>query len=128
MELKEQVLSRLLTADGGFVSGGALSQELGVSRNAVWKAIARLREMEIEGIFAAHHYHPLGRIYRGRDEICAALDACLAPLDRMEALIAAHPDMTDEEICALYNDAPMTPTLGAHVIKAVRRAMSEKND
>lgn len=44
MELKEQVLSRLLTADGGFVSGGALSQELGVSRNAVWKAIARLRE------------------------------------------------------------------------------------
>lgn len=90
-------------------------------------AIARLREMEIEGILAAHHYHPLGRIYRGREEISAALDACLAPLDRMEALIAAHPDMTDEEVCALYNDAPMTPTLGAHVIKAMRRAMNEKN-
>lgn len=87
------------------------------------RAIARLREMEIDMVVTAHDYHPLGRIYRGREEIGAALDACLAPLDRLEGLIAAHPALDDEAICALYNDAPMTPTLGAHVVKAVRRTM-----
>ena len=88
-------------------------------------AVARLREMEIDMIVTAHDYHPLGRIYRGREEIGAALDACLAPLDRIEGLITAHPAMSDEEICALYNDAPMTPTLGAHVVRAIRRAMAQ---
>ena len=89
------------------------------------EAIVRLREMAIDMIVTAHDYHPFGRIYRGREAIDAALDACLAPLDRIEGLLAAHPAMSDEEICALYNDAPMTPTLGAHVVKAVRRAAAQ---
>lgn len=87
------------------------------------RAVARLREMAIETVVAAHDYHPLGQIYRGREEIAAALDACIAPLDRIESLIASHPMMDDEAVCALYNEAPMTPTLGAHVVRAVRRDM-----
>ena len=41
--MTEQILSRLLC--GQSVSGQALSEELGVTRAAVWKQISQLREM-----------------------------------------------------------------------------------
>ena len=41
--MKEKIL-KILSEAGGHVSGEALSQELGVSRTAVWKAINRLKE------------------------------------------------------------------------------------
>ena len=87
------------------------------------RAVARLREMLPETVITAHEYHPMGSIYRGRAEIEAALDACIAPLDRIEALITSHPTWDDEAVCAHYNEAPMTPTLGTHVVRAVRRDM-----
>lgn len=43
MSVKESVLKALIEANGA-VSGEALAGELNVSRNAVWKAIAQLRE------------------------------------------------------------------------------------
>ena len=43
MELKQVVLRQLLARDG-YQSGEALAAEAGVSRNAVWKAICRLRK------------------------------------------------------------------------------------
>jgi len=89
------------------------------------RAVARLRQMSIETVVMAHDYYPVGRICRGRKEIGAALDACIAPLDRIAGLIATHPDMDDDAVCALYNDAPMTPTLGVHVVRAVRRTMAQ---
>lgn len=124
------------TRDGTLICGDCL-QLHGIFGQGKWganipyptehrRAVARLREMEIETVVAAHDYHPMGRIYRGRAEITAALDACIAPLDRMEALIANHPTWDDEAICALYNKSPMTPTLGVHVIRAVRRAMADR--
>ena len=44
--MTEQILSRLL--GGQSVSGQALSEELGVTRAAVWKQISQLREMGFE--------------------------------------------------------------------------------
>ena len=44
--MTEQILSRLLC--GQSVSGQALSEELGVTRAAVWKQISQLREMGFE--------------------------------------------------------------------------------
>lgn len=41
---RETILSLLLAHPGDFVSGGAMSQQLGISRAAVWKAIETLRE------------------------------------------------------------------------------------
>ncbi len=41
MSLKEDVLAKL--APGGYVSGQALAKEFGVSRNAVWKAVLKLK-------------------------------------------------------------------------------------
>ena len=87
-------------------------------------ALARLRQIDIQTVVTAHDYHPLGQIYRGAEEIDAMLSACLAPLDRIESLIAAHPEMSDGEICALYNSAPQTPALSSHVVRGVRRDMA----
>ncbi len=41
---QEKVLEMLKNADGEFCSGAGLSEELGVSRTAVWKAVAKLKE------------------------------------------------------------------------------------
>lgn len=43
MSVKSEVLKQLEQNRGESVSGGALSMSLGVSRNAVWKAISKLR-------------------------------------------------------------------------------------
>lgn len=43
MSVKDEILKQL-KKDGGFVSGQELSDVLGVSRTAVWKAVSRLRE------------------------------------------------------------------------------------
>ena len=47
MGTKDKVLQALRMADG-FLSGEAISGELGISRSAVWKAINGLREMGYE--------------------------------------------------------------------------------
>ncbi|MCD8004535.1 MAG: biotin--[acetyl-CoA-carboxylase] ligase [Oscillospiraceae bacterium] len=41
---QEKVLEMLKAAGGGYCSGTAISRELGLSRTAVWKAVARLKE------------------------------------------------------------------------------------
>ena len=58
MNTKETVLSCLEENRGEYRSGGELAEKLGVSRNAVWKAI---RQLQAEGheIDTAH-----GRGYR----------------------------------------------------------------
>lgn len=92
MELKERVLSRLLTDTNAYISGGALSRELGISRNAVWKAIVQLREegfaveavtnrgyrllampdhLQATAILAALHTHRLGQTLYVHDELAS---------------------------------------------------------
>ena len=44
MNLKEQVLACLAEAAGQDVSGQELAEKFGVSRNAIWKAVNRLRQ------------------------------------------------------------------------------------
>ena len=44
MSTKEKVLAALENADGNYVSGTALAETLGISRNSVWKAVNSLRE------------------------------------------------------------------------------------
>ena len=123
------------TRDGTLVCGDCL-QLHGIFGQGKWganiphptehrRALERLRQMKIEMVIAAHDYHPMGQIYRGKEELSAAIEACLAPLDRIGSLIVDHPDMDDEAICALYNEAPMTPTLGVHVVRAVRRSLGK---
>lgn len=44
MTCKNRVLARLERGKGSFVSGGRLAEELGVSRNAVWRAVRALAD------------------------------------------------------------------------------------
>lgn len=48
MSIKSDVLSILLEAKGSSVSGSSIARKLGISRNAVWKAVNNLKE---EGYF-----------------------------------------------------------------------------
>lgn len=41
---KERLLSRLKEAGGNWISGEVISEELGISRSAIWKQIGKLRE------------------------------------------------------------------------------------
>lgn len=45
---QEKILAMLLKENGKFLSGEAMSQHLGVSRTAIWKSIAQLRERGYE--------------------------------------------------------------------------------
>ncbi|MDO4740690.1 MAG: MBL fold metallo-hydrolase [Eubacteriales bacterium] len=121
------------TRTGTLLSGDCL-QLWGIFGSGKWganirfpaqhrSAVERLQKLPIENILAAHDYHPMGHHYRGREAVQAALAHCLAPLHRIEELIRRHPDADDEEICALYNGQEPLPTLGAHVVTAVRGAM-----
>ena len=52
MNIRDEVLKELENHKGDYISGGQLSKELSVSRNAVWKAINRLKKdgYEIQAI------------------------------------------------------------------------------
>ena len=86
-------------------------------------ALDKLRGMDIEKVICAHEYHPCGRILEGREQILAAIDACAAPLYEIKALIEQNPDADDVAVCAAYNSRGNLPTLGDHVVTAVRREL-----
>ena len=46
MNVKSELLAALASSDGDYISGAALAEKLGVSRNAVWKAV---KALETEG-------------------------------------------------------------------------------
>jgi BirA family biotin operon repressor/biotin-[acetyl-CoA-carboxylase] ligase len=46
MNVKSELLATLANSKGKFISGAALAEKLGVSRNAVWKAV---KSLEAEG-------------------------------------------------------------------------------
>ena len=83
-------------------------------------ALEKIRGLNAHAIVASHNYHPCGHIARGRDEIDRYLRQCLAPLDDVRALIAAHPGLDDAGIAKIYNGERRLPTLGAHVVASLR--------
>lgn len=85
-------------------------------------AIEKLRKMDIDAILTAHDYHPCGRMYFGKAEITAALDACLVPFEIIKKLIEDDPDASDEIICEKYNSQNDLPRLGAHVVRKYRES------
>ncbi len=84
--------------------------------------VNKLKKMEIDHILTAHDYQPYGFSYDGKEAVQNALDACIEPLYKVRDMILANPDLTDEEICALYNQEK-TPTLGEHVVTQVRKKL-----
>ena len=54
MRLKETVLTLLMEQRGSYLSGESIANSLGVSRNAVWKAVRQLQK-DGHPIDAVHH-------------------------------------------------------------------------
>lgn len=85
------------------------------------EALEKLRQTEgVEHLYTAHHYEPYGRCHHGREAILRAIEACRQPLLEVRELIEAHPALDDAAIAALYNAKAHRPTLGAHVVTALR--------
>ena len=118
---------------GTLISGDCL-QLYGIFGSGTWgaairfvqehrQAVKKLRGMDVVRILTAHDYHPFGHDYDGEQIISQALDACIAPLDRIEELIRKNPDLGDEQICAKYQAEEKLPTLSAAVVAAVRKTL-----
>ena len=82
-------------------------------------ALDKISEMEIEAIYTAHDYHPLGQFYVGKEKVKAAIEASREPLLYVLDMIKKNPESTDEEIAAEYNTRGL-PKLGAHVVRNLR--------
>ena len=117
------------TRTGTLISGDCL-QLYGIFGSGKWaanitlipehlQAVLDLYHLPIDRIYTAHDYHPCGHVFEGSGAITKALRSCIEPLGKIVVLINQHPEMNDEEIAALYNEADL-PTLGAHVVAAVR--------
>ncbi len=92
------------------------------------EAIEKLRKMDIEAILTAHDYHPCGRMYFGKAEIAAALDACLAPFEIIKKLIEENSKASDEIICEKYNSQNNLPRLGAHVVRKYKESNNKQGE
>lgn len=84
--------------------------------------VNKLMQMEIEHILTAHDYHPYGNSYVGKENVQNALNACIEPLYKVRDMIINNHSLSDEEICAIYNEQE-TPTLGEHVVTQVRKKL-----
>ena len=115
---------------GTLISGDCL-QLYGIHGSGLWganinfprehiAAVAKLRSMNISAIYAAHDYHPCGTFARGTDGVKKYLDYCIEPLATIENLLENNPEYTDAQIADMYNSCENLPTLGAHVVTAVR--------
>lgn len=75
MAVKDSVMAALLDANGAFVSGGEISRLLGVSRNAVWKAIKALEDegCDVESV-TGKGYRLIAGDRLSQDAICRHLN------------------------------------------------------
>ena len=89
------------------------------------QALAQLRETEIDAIYTAHDYYPLGYFAKGREAVSRYLNACTEPLLRVKTMILESPDATDAELRVRYNAIEGIPTIREAVVKAVRKSVME---
>lgn len=90
-----------------------------------FEALDKLEKMDINNIYTAHDYHPLGYKYLGKYEVKSAIDECRKPLLLIADMIKNNPDLDDEEIRAAYNASGKLPKLGVAVVAAIRNAIEE---
>lgn len=84
------------------------------------KAIAGLRSMGIQKVFAAHDYSPLGWRADGEEAVEAYLSACEQAIYNMRDFVMSYIQLDDEPIAEMYNSTSGKPTVGTHVFAAVR--------
>lgn len=93
MTVKEKVLSLLLEAEGGSVSGEEIAKSLQVTRSAVWKGIRKLQEegYSVEGVPNKGY-----RLLRQSDKLSAA--AIQKYLGEQEHPILVYPEVSSTNL------------------------------
>ncbi len=118
-----------------FITGDCL-QVWGIVGSQNWAAnirfpvdyfadIEKVRKMDINEIYTAHDYYPIGFKAIGKEEIDRYLDGCREPLLKLRELILANPDVNDQAICDIYNVSKEIPTFHEGVVKYLRAAMKK---
>lgn len=87
------------------------------------EALEKVRAMDIDEVYTAHDYHPIGYKFIGKAEINKALDGCKNALLDIKNIIIAHPDADDERVRELFNTSGNVPKVNKSVVAAVRAAI-----
>ena len=88
-----------------------------------FKALEKLRALDIHQILTAHDYVPYGYRANGKEAVRNMLNACEVPLRRLESLIAANPTLNDSQIREMFSDFQNHLTINVHVVAAMRAVM-----
>lgn len=118
LSTRKKILERLIRARslGEPISGSTLASELGVSRNAVWKAIHVLQEegYDIRSIQSKGYYLETGADILSQDEIRSALDAHALPESELSLTVLDSIDSTNNYCKELSYDAPAIAVMANH--------------
>lgn len=88
-------------------------------------ALRRVQMLEIHQILTAHDYVPYGYRADGKEAVQKMLDACMAPLCRLAALISENLTLADSQIREWFNDPEQQLRINVHVVAAMRAALEE---
>lgn len=102
----------------GIYGSGEWGANIGLVKGHI-DAVNKLKGMDIESIYTAHDYHPMGYAYEGKENVFKALDFCIEPFLRIKKLIEAYPEKSDEEIREIYHNDNL-PTVRIGIFTAVR--------
>ena len=104
MNIKQTLLNTLAEAKGGYISGAAIAEKLGVSRNAVWKTV---KALESDGFIIDSVTSKGYRLSEASNKLSADLIAPLIETSRLGCQIQVY-----DEIDSTNNLAKMLTSQG----------------
>lgn len=129
-------MALLDTRSGTLLTGDCL-QFAGIFGSGEWganitlpaehgKALNRVAKLPVKTMVFAHDYHPVGQQVSGKENIAAALRACMEPLQQLAQIIREDPTRCDEEVRARYEAAQTLPKVSLRVVSAMRTALKQR--
>ena len=116
----------LLTGDGlqvfGIYGSGNWGANIGLPMEHL-AALERIRALAPAAIYASHDYYPCGNRACTPADVARYTYLCAAALHHIRGFIAAHPELDNAALSALYNETTGLPKVGSHVFGGMRRAM-----
>ncbi|MBE6928698.1 MAG: MBL fold metallo-hydrolase [Ruminococcaceae bacterium] len=116
----------LLTGDGlqvfGIYGSGNWGANIGLPMEHL-AALERIRALTPAAIYASHDYYPCGNRACTSADVARYTYLCAAALHHIRGFIAAHPELDNAALSALYNETTGLPKVGSHVFGGMRRAM-----
>jgi len=89
------------------------------------EAVEKVRKMNVNEIYTAHDYHPVGVCACGTDEVSSLLDGCVEPIMKVKSLIVENPEKDDAEIRLMYNSSDDIPPITTRLVETTRKALND---